>query len=251
MTSRETNSGDDAEFELFLQRKGELAQHLQALDQPEPSAELDAAILAKAEEQELAMAKRLSRNASNDSAVPDPVVSRPSFLGRWRMPIGLAASVVLGLFIVLQSQRETEIGAPMQVAQAPLPQEAAPSNMRSTDAGQPSAAQPAPPAERKAPTSRQKSMAKEPPAPPVMVAQADSDAANGTVWRSAPSPVAAGQPESGSNDAPKLWLALIEELLKADMRRDALEEWKNFRKVHPQYPVPDKLLKELEPQTSK
>ena len=84
-----------------------------------------------------------------------------------------------------------------------------------------------------------------------MIAQADSDAANGTVMRSAPLPVEPGQQESGAKDAPKLWLALIEELLKADMRRDALEEWKNFRKAHPQYPVPDKLLKELEPQASK
>ncbi|GGC67791.1 hypothetical protein [Undibacterium terreum] len=35
------------------------------------------------------------------------------------------------------------------------------------------------------------------------------------------------------------WLAVIEELLKADLRRDATAEWKKFRKAYPDYPVPD------------
>lgn len=34
---------------------------------------------------------------------------------------------------------------------------------------------------------------------------------------------------------------MIEELLKADLRQDALAEWEKFRKAYPQYPVPEKL----------
>ncbi|HTD03450.1 hypothetical protein [Undibacterium sp.] len=41
------------------------------------------------------------------------------------------------------------------------------------------------------------------------------------------------------------WLALIEELLKAELRKDALDEWKKFRKAYPDYPVPDKVAQQL------
>ena len=37
---------------------------------------------------------------------------------------------------------------------------------------------------------------------------------------------------------PKVWLAAIDELLKAGLRRDTLEEWDKFRAAYPDYPVP-------------
>jgi hypothetical protein len=37
---------------------------------------------------------------------------------------------------------------------------------------------------------------------------------------------------------PKAWLAAIDELLKAGLRRDTLEEWDKFRAAYPDYPVP-------------
>ncbi len=54
------------------------------------------------------------------------------------------------------------------------------------------------------------------------------------------------QTEPGAKHPAKPWLALIEELLKADLRRDALDEWKQFRKSYPRYDVPEKLKKELD-----
>lgn len=40
---------------------------------------------------------------------------------------------------------------------------------------------------------------------------------------------------------PKAWLSLVEELLKANMQQEALEEWLKFRKAYPQYPVERRL----------
>lgn len=37
---------------------------------------------------------------------------------------------------------------------------------------------------------------------------------------------------------PKAWLAAIDELFKAGLRRDTLEEWDKFRAAYPEYPVP-------------
>lgn len=37
---------------------------------------------------------------------------------------------------------------------------------------------------------------------------------------------------------PKVWLAAIDELFKAGLRRDTLEEWDKFRAAYPEYPVP-------------
>lgn len=37
---------------------------------------------------------------------------------------------------------------------------------------------------------------------------------------------------------PGAWLAAIDALLKAGLRRDALEEWDRFRAAYPDYPVP-------------
>jgi hypothetical protein len=35
-----------------------------------------------------------------------------------------------------------------------------------------------------------------------------------------------------------LWLAAIDEMLRAGLRRDAVEEWEKFRAAYPDYPVP-------------
>ncbi|MBS0307337.1 MAG: GntR family transcriptional regulator, partial [Proteobacteria bacterium] len=49
MSTRDTDQDDDARFAAFLRKDDELSQLLRALDQPEPSAALDAAILRDAE----------------------------------------------------------------------------------------------------------------------------------------------------------------------------------------------------------
>jgi hypothetical protein len=95
------NQYDDAELALFLQGKDELSHQLKALQQPMPSAALDAAILAKIE---AALAdEREPKAAANDPVGPcagvTPAVRKPSFTARWRLPAGLAASVLIGVLL--------------------------------------------------------------------------------------------------------------------------------------------------------
>ncbi len=72
------------------------------------------------------------------------------------------------------------------------------------------------------------------PAAPVMAA-------------AAPPPPVAAAPASKSEAVaqPKAWLTLIEELLKANMQQEALEEWAKFRKTYPQFPVEPRLLEKI------
>lgn len=43
------------------------------------------------------------------------------------------------------------------------------------------------------------------------------------------------------------WLLKIEDLLKANERPEALAEWRKFRAIYPDYPVPDKLAANFPP----
>lgn len=103
----------DAEFDAFLQGGDELALLLQDLPQDAPSAELDAAIMADAEAA-LAMAGVTAPAvvAANDAKNPDASPHRPSFLWRWKTPLGLAASVLLAVpLFLLRQEHEEEIEA--------------------------------------------------------------------------------------------------------------------------------------------
>ena len=288
MTSKGTDQFDE-EFEAFLQGRDALSRHLQSLPQPAPSAELDAAILARAEAE-------LARDAANDPAMPGVTDhARPGFLKRWRTPLAMAASVLFAFLLLLRWQTPSEDPAPLVVAQAPQP--------AATEPEVPSLATnpPAAPAGARAGvnvTAKEKPLeaktAKQPRAetlqadpqiaaspdtnsdaatPPIQIAQADPQetlpfvpapaaapttapvtALPPTALMRAPAPAAmpsppaaatsvapATPPNSSSPEKAKAWVALIEELLKADLRQDALAEWEKFRKAYPQYPVPGKL----------
>ncbi|CAN5767500.1 hypothetical protein BH11PSE12_BH11PSE12_34050 [soil metagenome] len=325
MTIKTKDQIEDDEFDAFLKGQGELAQQLQALPRSVPSAALDAAILAQ-------VTANLARNgvqqknaapvAANDASIPGGAGnSRPSFLSRWRSPVGMAASLVIGLFIMLQWQQQNLL--PVIVAQAP---QASPSSSTSTpviqipqvavsDAAKMSEPIPAPTtlgaaavpqAKTAAPAAATKPLSSpEKEAAPTMLAatpQADtapgssvalrkSDAGPATQIaqadisefraKSAPASVVAAAPPAvvpsapavaaaapamasaaggisaeqktavaASNAVPapivdvakaKAWLGLIEEMLKADLRQDALAEWEKFRKAYPTYPAPEKL----------
>ncbi len=87
---------DDAEFDAFLNGEGELARGLREMAQPGPSAALDAAILANAR---AAMAQDARPRAANDSGADSPAPQLARSLGwRWRVPAGIAASVLVGVF---------------------------------------------------------------------------------------------------------------------------------------------------------
>jgi hypothetical protein len=118
---------DDAEFDAFLKGEGELSRRLQAMPQAEPSAALDAAILNRAR---LAMAQESHPVAANDAgeSTAAPRLAQP-FGQRWRVPAGIAATLLAGVFAnqAFQSERRqeaalvAEISAPSPVLIAPVP----------------------------------------------------------------------------------------------------------------------------------
>jgi len=88
---------DDAEFSAFLKREGKVAQQLQSLPQPQPSAQLDAAILAAAKAQlEASRTPQIgARVAANDEVPHSGKRAAAGFFTRWRIPIGIAASLLV------------------------------------------------------------------------------------------------------------------------------------------------------------
>ncbi|PXX45175.1 hypothetical protein [Undibacterium pigrum] len=122
----------DAEFDAFLQGGDELALLLQDLPQDTPSAELDAAIMADAAAALTATSSKPAvapvtdaviapviepradsmLAAANDAQNPEASRHRPSFLWRWKTPLGLAASVMLAVPLFFSHQEhEAEIEA--------------------------------------------------------------------------------------------------------------------------------------------
>jgi hypothetical protein len=136
---------DDAEFDAFLQGKGPLAQGLAELTQPEPSATLDAAILAQ-------VAADLARgpasgHAANDNAAPHDFQPY-RWRERWRMPLALAAgvtaiSIALPLWQEEVAQQQQATNAPLQEMRIP----AVPATPAAPDAAVDAAAAPAAKAE--------------------------------------------------------------------------------------------------------
>ena len=125
MTSRDNDGMDDstldAEFADFLQGQGELARLLKELPQAQPTPELDAAIMADATtalaksarpSQPAVMATPVLLTAANDGVgpagqagqQPGNISRMPSFLSRWKLPLGLAASILLALPLYLLQQ---------------------------------------------------------------------------------------------------------------------------------------------------
>ncbi|MFZ6741996.1 hypothetical protein ACO0LC_02105 [Undibacterium sp. JH2W] len=123
MTSRNDDM-QDAEFEDFLQGKGKLASLLQDLPQAQPSAELDAAIIAQAE-RALAASTPALAVAANDAIGPEGHGKPPSFLWRWKLPLSLAASILFAIPVVMQYKQESYTTDPVTVASpnAPISQE--------------------------------------------------------------------------------------------------------------------------------
>ncbi len=105
---------DDAEFDAFLNGQGDLARSLQGLAQPGPSAALDAAILANAR---AALAQEARPQAANDSGAAAPAPQLARSLGwRWRIPAGIAAAVLVGVF----AQRNFEANPDLNDLSAPV-----------------------------------------------------------------------------------------------------------------------------------
>ncbi|WP_338679914.1 hypothetical protein OPV09_27065 [Janthinobacterium sp. TB1-E2] len=254
----------------------ELNALLASLPQPAPSSALDAAILADAEK---ALQQPAAANDSADGVLRTlPAKKSPDYLQRWRVPLGLAAAVLLTVNLIgvdwfgSKPAQFPVVGEPVTQevvpAAAPVPQAAestaaapAPRAMAKM------AAKPAPPAPASFPTPQAVAVA--PPAPPApppppAPATAMSEAmeqqaamqAESSLQRQAPvqralampAPVAARSaplPPAAKLDA-GVWLVKIDALLKAGEDALAREEWTAFRQAYPDYPVAEELRQRLE-----
>jgi hypothetical protein len=276
------NSEDinDAELDAFLKGEDALSGELQAMQQASPSAELDASILSRAEAQ---MARESRPAAANDASDGRASKAPLSPLGlRWRVPAGIAATLMAGMLAHQAWQASTDLDRAAEV-RMPAPAPISAPAPRAVEAEKPApepatmAAKPAPPAHVKQPAPHRglpalavpsadayaPEVASPPPPPtskptlsyapapapaPAPVAAAPSAASE--MARAAPeqsrkvevsgrrSRVASQDSAQAGTPDPKAWLAAIEELLKAGLRRDTLEEWDKFRAAYPDYPVP-------------
>ena len=200
------------------QQDQELTALLASLPQPSPSGELDAAILADAETAlatpvaVVPVANTVAANDSADGAVRTlPAKKSTNYLTRWRIPLGLAAAVLLtvnlvgGDFFGHKTAQFPVVGEPRDPPMAPAAADMAPS------------------------------------APPMQAeAMRAAPVARGAMTAPAPMPA-----------APKLdasvWLVKIDGLLKAGQAPAAKQEWAAFRQAYPDYPVEKQLQRQLEP----
>lgn len=193
----------------------ELGALLASLPQPSPGAELDAAILADAETAlatpvaVIPVAKGVAANDSADGAVRTlPAKKTTDYLTRWRIPLGLAAAVLLTFNLVggdFFGHRQ---------AQFPV-------------VGEPRDPPVAPPAADMAPPVQAEAMR----AAPVV---------RGAMTAPAPMPA---PPKLDAS----VWLVKIDGLLKAGQAPAAKQEWAAFRQAYPDYPVEKQLQRQLEP----
>ena len=252
---------DDAQDE-------ELNALLASLPQPAPSSALDAAILADAEK---ALHKPAAANDSADGVMRTlPARKAPDYLQRWRIPLGLAAAVLLTVNLIgvdwfgSKPAQFPVVGEPATVDVPPAPAAEA-------SASAPSVSASAPHAQAKAvarPLAQTDAMAgvstppaaPAPPPPPVEMHQAMEQPmqAESGLQRQAPvqralampAPVAARSapmpmPPPAKLDA-SVWLLKIDALLKAGEASLAQEEWTAFRQAYPAYPVAEELQRRLE-----
>ncbi len=121
---------DDAEFDAFLKGEGLLAHKLQSLPQASPSAALDDAILQRAR---ALMAQEARPPAANDPGIATPAPRMAGLSWRWRLPAGIAATVLAGVFahqaFQASQDMESRVGmpAPEQVLILQPPTVSAPS----------------------------------------------------------------------------------------------------------------------------
>lgn len=202
---------NEEQFEAFLQGRDALSQRLKALEQPEPPEPLNRAIHDRVD-QALRNERQIMR-AANDGANPAGT-ARP---WRMRMAWAVAAGLLLAVVVGTQWRREAPQNT-LVVAQ----QEAAPA------AAMPPQAIPAPaPASAPHAPSRQ------------VLAQADIAPTYPPIVVRSGAPAAAPAPPENTNDEKaRNWLNLIDGLLTNGLRKDALDEWGEFRKSYPDYPVP-------------
>lgn len=263
----------DAELDAFLKGDDALARELQALEQAAPSAQLDAAILAQAA---ALMARPTAANDAGPAVAPAPWRFGRRWRVPAGIAAALVAGVLAQQSWQQQEQEQRRAGgidgvgdlarpaapagappalaepaavvapnaAPLQAETAPVHKRAlaAPPAASAADADQWAAAPPPPPLSPAPPSA----MAPAPAAPVSEVAAAKSAPGELAIMARHSRPiapaaapthaVAAATATAGPPD-PAAWLAAIDEMLRAGLRRDTLAEWDKFRAAYPDYPV--------------
>ena len=247
----------------------ELNALLASLPQPAPSSALDAAILADAEK---ALHQPAAANDSADGVLRTlPAKKSSDYLQRWRVPLGLAAAVLLTVNLIgvdWFGSKPAQFPVVGEPATQEVMREAAPAPAPATESAPPP---PAPRAMAKAaprPTAQAEpvpahvSVPVAPPAPPPPLAPAAAMEQQAAMQAEAglqrqapvqralamPAPVAARSaplPPPAKLDA-SVWLVKIDALLKAGEDALAHEEWAAFRQAYPDYPVAEELRQRLE-----
>lgn len=252
----------------------ELNALLASLPQPAPSSALDAAILADAEN---ALHQPAAANDSADGVLRTlPAKKSPDYLQRWRVPLGLAAAVLLTVnligvdwfgskpaqFPVVGEPVTQEVMREAAPAAAPVTESAPPPpapRATAKAAPRPTAQAEPVPAVPSAPPLAATVPVAPPPPPPAPAAAIEQQAvmqAEAGLQRQAPvqralampAPVAARSaplPPPAKLDA-SVWLVKIDALLKAGEGALAHEEWAAFRQAYPDYPVAEELRQRLE-----
>ena len=242
----------------------ELTALLASLPQPAPSSALDAAILADAEK---ALPQPVAANDSADGVLRTlPAKKSPDYLQRWRIPLGLAAAVLLTVNLIgvdwfgSKPAQFPVVGEPVtqevMPTAAPVPQAAestaaapAPRAMAKAAPRPPAQAEPAP-----APVSVSAPAPPAPPPPPAMreaMEQKTALQAESSLQRQAPAQRALAKPAPLPPPArldAGVWLVKIDAMLKAGESALAQEEWTAFRQAYPDYPVAEELRQRLEKQ---
>ncbi|MCC7702306.1 hypothetical protein IGS59_08660 [Janthinobacterium sp. GW460P] len=254
----------------------ELTALLASLPQPAPSSALDAAILADAEK---ALHPPAAANDSADGVLRTlPAKKSPDYLQRWRVPLGLAAAVLLTVNLigvdwfgskpaqfpvvgepvtqeVMREAAPAPVPATESVPPPPAPRAMAKAAPRPPVQAEPVAAVPsAPPLAATVPVAPP--APPPPPAPAAAIEQPAAMQAEAGLQRQAPvqralampAPVAvrsAPLPPPAKLDA-SVWLLKIDALLKAGEGALAREEWAAFRQAYPDYPVAEELRQRLE-----
>jgi len=247
----------------------ELNALLASLPQPAPSSALDAAILADAEK---ALHQPAAANDSADGVLRTlPAKKSSDYLQRWRVPLGLAAAVLLTVNLIGVDWFGSK-PAQFPVVGEPVTQEVmretAPAPVPATESAPPppapramAKAAPRPPAQAE-PVPAHVSVPVAPPAPPPPPAPAAAIEQQAVMQAEAglqrqapvqralamPAPVAARSaplPPPAKLDA-SVWLVKIDALLKAGEGALAHEEWAAFRQAYPDYPVAEELRQRLE-----
>jgi hypothetical protein len=178
---------DDAEFDAFLKGEGDLARRMRGVAQPEPGAALDAAILASAR---AAIAQEVRPRAANDSGTA-PAPRRATAMGwRWRVPAGIAATVLVGVFAQQSFESGGELNTSTAQVSAEMPGVAAPEQRVMADAP--------------APAAPQVEVAPAPAAPAVVVAPAPKVAPRVRAESVLPAPAPAPAPAFAPAPAPPL-----------------------------------------------